>query len=453
MSSQRANSGGHPGVDRRVGVLDAAERLVAEHHPEAERVVGGVALPDGDLVVGAGLPGELLAERAEVEPARPAADHRDPHPRQHIAFLTEVVKAQYGRRMRRAHPGAAGVRRPGPRRRLRPPRSPIPPVHGAVNRPLARGARRARAAARTVRGPAGRAAARRRGPPALPAARDPGRPSPPRPRPRSPCRVWAATRSCRPGRREQVERWIPGVVAGTRRRGLRAVRARRRLRRGGPVAAGRPPTVTGGGCTARRPGSPTRPRPTSTRSSPAPPRAPGPAGVTAFVVAGDAEGLVRRAARHGRPARDRHGWSSTAVRVGADDVLGEVDRGFAVAMRTLDLFRPSVGAFAVGMAQAALDAALELGDDPRGLRRPADPPAVGRAHARRDGDPHRGRPAAGAAPRRRRTTRARRPRRSRRRRDGQAVRHRERPVGGRPGRAAARRARAAARPPARAALS
>ena len=42
----------------------------------------------------------------------------------------------------------------------------------------------------------------------------------------------------------------------------------------------------------------------------------------------------------------------------ADDVLGEVDGGFAVAMRTLDLFRPSVGAFAVGMAQAALDAAV-----------------------------------------------------------------------------------------------
>jgi acyl-CoA dehydrogenase len=40
-------------------------------------------------------------------------------------------------------------------------------------------------------------------------------------------------------------------------------------------------------------------------------------------------------------------------------VLGEVDRGFGVAMRTLDLFRPSVGAFAVGMAQAALDAAID----------------------------------------------------------------------------------------------
>ena len=39
-------------------------------------------------------------------------------------------------------------------------------------------------------------------------------------------------------------------------------------------------------------------------------------------------------------------------------VLGEVGAGFKVAMRTLDLFRPSVGAFAVGMAQAALDAAV-----------------------------------------------------------------------------------------------
>ena len=46
------------------------------------------------------------------------------------------------------------------------------------------------------------------------------------------------------------------------------------------------------------------------------------------------------------------------VVVPADHVLGEVDQGFKVAMRTLDLFRPSVGAFAVGMAQAALDAAV-----------------------------------------------------------------------------------------------
>ena len=46
------------------------------------------------------------------------------------------------------------------------------------------------------------------------------------------------------------------------------------------------------------------------------------------------------------------------VFVGDEQVLGPVDGGFGVAMRTLDLFRPSVGAFAVGMARAAVDAAL-----------------------------------------------------------------------------------------------
>jgi acyl-CoA dehydrogenase len=46
------------------------------------------------------------------------------------------------------------------------------------------------------------------------------------------------------------------------------------------------------------------------------------------------------------------------VPVGRDQVIGEVGGGWSVAMRTLDLFRPSVGAFAVGMAQAALDAAV-----------------------------------------------------------------------------------------------
>jgi acyl-CoA dehydrogenase len=80
-------------------------------------------------------------------------------------------------------------------------------------------------------------------------------------------------------------------------------------------------------------------------------------GVTAFAVAGDATGLTGEhldlLAPHaiGRLTFD-------GVLVGPADVLGEVDAGFAVAMRTLDLFRPSVGAFAVGMAQAALDATV-----------------------------------------------------------------------------------------------
>lgn len=80
-------------------------------------------------------------------------------------------------------------------------------------------------------------------------------------------------------------------------------------------------------------------------------------GVTGFVVPGDAEGLsgerLRLLSPHpvGRLELD-------GVCVPDEAVLGEVDAGFAVAMRTLDLLRPSVGAFAVGMAQAALEAAL-----------------------------------------------------------------------------------------------
>ena len=53
------------------------------------------------------------------------------------------------------------------------------------------------------------------------------------------------------------------------------------------------------------------------------------------------------------------------MRLPDDHVLGEVDGGWAVARGTFEVFRPSVGAFAVGMAQAALDAALRHARDRR----------------------------------------------------------------------------------------
>src|SRR5438128_5950430 len=80
-------------------------------------------------------------------------------------------------------------------------------------------------------------------------------------------------------------------------------------------------------------------------------------GITAFIVNGDAKGLSGTAMRllsaHpiGRPELG-------GVLVSHRQVLGEVDRGFKLAMRTLDLFRPSVGGSVIGMAQAALDAAV-----------------------------------------------------------------------------------------------
>ncbi|MFG2279997.1 acyl-CoA dehydrogenase family protein [Streptomyces asoensis] len=81
-------------------------------------------------------------------------------------------------------------------------------------------------------------------------------------------------------------------------------------------------------------------------------------GVTAFLVPADRPGLTGSALDMLSP-HPIGTLTFDAVPVTADDVLGEPDRGFLVAMGTLDLFRPSVGAFAVGMAQAALDATLD----------------------------------------------------------------------------------------------
>ncbi|CAM5564491.1 MULTISPECIES: acyl-CoA dehydrogenase family protein [Streptomyces] len=80
-------------------------------------------------------------------------------------------------------------------------------------------------------------------------------------------------------------------------------------------------------------------------------------GVTAFLVPADRPGLGGTSLDMLSP-HPIGALTFDAVPVTADDVLGEIDRGFRVAMGTLNLFRPSVGAFAVGMARAALDATL-----------------------------------------------------------------------------------------------
>jgi acyl-CoA dehydrogenase len=77
-------------------------------------------------------------------------------------------------------------------------------------------------------------------------------------------------------------------------------------------------------------------------------------GLTAFAIGGDAEGLSGERLELLAP----HAIGSLrfdAVHADSTQILGEPGSGFRVAMRTLDLFRPSVGAFAIGMARAALD--------------------------------------------------------------------------------------------------
>ena len=81
-------------------------------------------------------------------------------------------------------------------------------------------------------------------------------------------------------------------------------------------------------------------------------------GVTAFAVPISLDGITGESIEMVSPhALGR--WMFDGVYVPDDHVLGEVDQGFKVAMQTLDLFRPSVGAFALGMAEAALEIAVE----------------------------------------------------------------------------------------------
>ncbi|MFV2119563.1 acyl-CoA dehydrogenase family protein [Streptomyces sp. Act-28] len=88
--------------------------------------------------------------------------------------------------------------------------------------------------------------------------------------------------------------------------------------------------------------------------------APGHRGVSAFLVPTDTPGLVRRPVRgklglRGQPTAE---LVLQDVRVPADALLGPEGKGFAVAMSALAKGRMSVAAGCVGIAQAALDAAV-----------------------------------------------------------------------------------------------
>lgn len=92
-------------------------------------------------------------------------------------------------------------------------------------------------------------------------------------------------------------------------------------------------------------------------------------GVTAFVLPADTDGVGGESLDLLAPHAIGTLVLSDAF-VPDENILGEVDKGFGVAMRTLDLFRPSVGAFAVGMAQAALDAATKHADERQSFGQP-----------------------------------------------------------------------------------
>jgi len=87
--------------------------------------------------------------------------------------------------------------------------------------------------------------------------------------------------------------------------------------------------------------------------------APGARGLSAFIVPADAPGLavaerIETSAPH---PLARLTFADCAV--SAADRIGGAGEGFKVAMATLDVFRPTVGAAALGFARRALDDALD----------------------------------------------------------------------------------------------
>ena len=152
------------------------------------------------------------------------------------------------------------------------------------------------------------------------------------------------------------QRWVPASGRGRGGLSVCADRTGGRLGRLGDQPRGRARRETVGASPASRSGSRTHRRQTSTRCSRARRREP--------AREGDS---LRRPGRLARPRRTstrphlatphRHARLD-GVAVPGEAVLGEVDEGFRVAMRTLNVFRPSVGAGAIGMAQAALEAAI-----------------------------------------------------------------------------------------------
>jgi acyl-CoA dehydrogenase len=82
-----------------------------------------------------------------------------------------------------------------------------------------------------------------------------------------------------------------------------------------------------------------------------------PKGIAAFAIPGDADNLTGEAktliAPHPIGSLKFDGTPATR-----QQLLGREGEGFKVAMRTLDLFRASVGAFAIGMAKRALSLAV-----------------------------------------------------------------------------------------------
>jgi alkylation response protein AidB-like acyl-CoA dehydrogenase len=87
------------------------------------------------------------------------------------------------------------------------------------------------------------------------------------------------------------------------------------------------------------------------------PERPGPRGVSAFILDGDHVRATREAEKLGLNSSSTVDLVLDGAEIGRDRLLHEDGKGFVVAMATLDGGRIGIGAQALGIAQAAYDAA------------------------------------------------------------------------------------------------
>ncbi len=93
---------------------------------------------------------------------------------------------------------------------------------------------------------------------------------------------------------------------------------------------------------------------------------------SAFVVPRDAPGVSagKKENKMGHRCSDTSEVIFDEVRVPADHLLGQEGKGFKVAMKTLDKSRAGIGASAVGIARAAMEAAVEYAKERQTFGKP-----------------------------------------------------------------------------------
>ncbi len=96
----------------------------------------------------------------------------------------------------------------------------------------------------------------------------------------------------------------------------------------------------------------------------------GPKGVSAFVLDADHVRITREEEKLGLNSSVTNDLAVDGAEVGRDRLLHEEGKGFAVAMATLDGGRIGIAAQAVGIAQAAFDAAREYAKERRTFGKP-----------------------------------------------------------------------------------